>query len=87
MIENYLVRLYYAKSSQPNPAAAFIASKKVGGSVQRNRCKRVLKEIYRCSNLPIKDIDLIMSAKRGLYKCSTEKARQQISQLFTKINL
>jgi len=44
--ERYIV-LFYRKNDLPFSRTAFLASKKVGNSVQRNRAKRLMKESYR----------------------------------------
>lgn len=38
--------LYYYPSEHDSIRVGFVASKKVGKSVQRNRCKRVLREVF-----------------------------------------
>ncbi len=44
--ERYIV-LFYRKNDLPYNRTAFLASKKVGNSVQRNRAKRLMKESFR----------------------------------------
>ena len=44
--DRYIV-LFYKKNDLPYSRTAFLASKKVGNSVQRNRAKRLMKESYR----------------------------------------
>ena len=44
--DRYIV-LFYRKNDLPYNRTAFLASKKVGNSVQRNRAKRLMKESYR----------------------------------------
>ncbi len=44
--ERYVV-LFYRKNDLPYNRTAFLASKKVGNSVERNRAKRLMKESYR----------------------------------------
>ncbi|NCB42058.1 MAG: ribonuclease P protein component [Clostridia bacterium] len=46
-IPSKLVVLFYRKNQFPYNRKAFLASKKVGNSVQRNRARRLLKESYR----------------------------------------
>ena len=41
------VVLFYRKNDLPYSRTAFLASKKVGNSIQRNRAKRLMKESYR----------------------------------------
>ena len=44
--DRYIV-LFIRKNGLPYNRTAFLASKKVGNSVQRNRAKRLMKESYR----------------------------------------
>ena len=44
--DRYIV-LFYRENDLPYNRTAFLASKKVGNSVQRNRAKRLMKESYR----------------------------------------
>ena len=48
------------------------ASRKIGPAVTRNRCKRRIRELYRCNRgrLPIGDIDVVVNARRGCAEVS-----------------
>ncbi len=50
------------------PRLGVTASKRVGNAVERNRCKRRLRELFRthvhaCGGL---DVDVVINARRGL---------------------
>jgi ribonuclease P protein component len=44
---------------------AFIAGKKLGGAVLRNRCRRVLREAVRHSDGPWPGFDVVLIARPG----------------------
>ena len=50
------------------PRLGVVASRKVGGAVQRSRAKRLLREVYRRGERP--GGDLILIARRGIGEAS-----------------
>jgi ribonuclease P protein component len=46
-VPDRFIVLFYRDNNLPYNRTAFLASKKVGNSVQRNRAKRLMKESYR----------------------------------------
>ncbi|HCU07735.1 MAG TPA: ribonuclease P protein component [Clostridiales bacterium] len=46
-VASKFVVVFYRKNQLPYSRKAFLASKKVGKSVQRNRARRLMKESYR----------------------------------------
>jgi ribonuclease P protein component len=73
--ERYIV-LFMKKNSLPYNRVAFLASKKVGNSVVRNRARRLMKESYRemKGNLPA-GYDFIFIARKTIcnLKCADVK--------------
>jgi len=73
--ERYIV-LFYKKNNQPFNRTAFLASKKVGNSVIRNRARRLMKESFRQleSNLT-SGYDIIFIARKTtkILKCTDVK--------------
>jgi ribonuclease P protein component len=64
--ERYIV-LFYRKNDLPYSRTAFLASKKVGNSIQRNRAKRLMKESYRLNADRFLDgYDLIFIARNTI---------------------
>lgn len=50
------------------PRLGVVASRKIGGAVQRSRAKRRLREVYRRGDRPAGDLVLI--ARRGIHEAS-----------------
>lgn len=62
----------YKKNDLPYSRIAYVASKKVGNSVQRNRARRLMREAYRTMNRKITPgYDVIFVARNGIdqHKC------------------
>lgn len=70
--EKYVV-LFFRKNNLPYNRTAFLASKKVGNSVKRNRARRLMKESFRAlkQNMPT-GYDLIFIARNTIIdlKCA-----------------
>lgn len=68
--------LIILKNQQTYNRRAFLASKKVGGSVERNRARRLLRESYRQIEEDLKPgYDMVFVARRGILsmKCADVK--------------
>ena len=63
----------YQKSEETS--VGFIASRKVGNAVVRNKCKRRLKALVRGSDL--KDVNCVFIARRTLFNTSFKKIEKQ----------
>ena len=64
--ERYVV-LFFRKNDLPYSRTAFLASKKVGNSIQRNRAKRLMRESYRLNADQFCDgYDLIFIARNTI---------------------
>ena len=75
----------------PNDAGTrvgFVASKKVGKSVQRNRCKRILREVFG-SLLPslAPSYDFVIVARPAMKEESFQGALKTMSRLLRKARL
>lgn len=80
-----LVRLTVLKRDDRQPGrVAFVAAKRLGNAVFRNRCKRVLREAARMCGLPAEGTDVILFATRGTYACSSIEVAAALRTLLNK---
>ena len=57
-----------------------VASKRVGGAVQRNRARRVLREAVRgaAERLVVEGLWVVLVAKKSILDCSSREVRRDI---------
>jgi ribonuclease P protein component len=61
------------------PEVAFVAGRRVGGAVQRNRAKRRLRAAARDARLP--EADLVVDARSGALDAPFDVLRQDLERL------
>lgn len=67
----------YKKNGLPHSRFAYVASKKVGNSVQRNRARRLMREAYRTINRRIAPgYDVIFVARNGIDQSKCDEVRK-----------
>jgi ribonuclease P protein component len=77
--------LYVSPLFLDRPHQAFVASRKVGNAVVRNRCKRLVKEAFRLSkDHYCTDRDMIFVVKKPLSKLNFDAVYGQVNELVTK---
>ncbi len=65
---------------------AVIASRRVGGAVQRNRAKRRLRELVR--HLPLRrEVDLVLVARRRCVDASFGELGAELEELCTALDV
>lgn len=65
---------------------AVIASRKVGGAVQRNRAKRVLREAARVVPLAA-GLDLVLVARRGASEVGMARVAEELEHLADRLGV
>jgi ribonuclease P protein component len=85
--DRYVV-VFYKKNNLPYNRISFLASKKVGNSVQRNRAKRLMKETYRhiCTDIK-KGFDIIIIARNTINHRKYDEVSKSIRCALHKANL
>lgn len=85
--ERYVV-VFYKKNNLPYNRKAFLASKKVGKSVQRNRARRLMKESVRALESRIKTgYDIIFIARKDIYKLKCADVKKSIEAALKKAKI
>lgn len=64
---------------------AFVAPKRLGNAVYRNRCKRVLREAARMSGLPQGDSQMILFATRATYASKPADVSRALDRLIARL--
>ncbi|MEJ1964313.1 MAG: ribonuclease P protein component [Gammaproteobacteria bacterium] len=62
-----------------------VASKLAGGSVERNRIRRVVRESFRLNQLDLPAVDIVVSARPRSKGASNGELRAAIEELWGKV--
>ena len=83
--DRYVV-LFYRKNHLPYNRMAFLASKKVGNSVKRNRARRLLKESFRLTemNIPTSGYDFIVIARNTIVNAKCAEVKKSLESAFRR---
>lgn len=88
-VVNRLAVLYVLPRSPKQPTRiGFVTGKKIGCAVERNRCRRLMKEVYRLHQYELKDgYDLVLIGRGYLKQVGYQEAERSILQLFRRANV
>lgn len=82
-----LVRMTVLRLNEGGPArVAFVAPKRLGNAVFRNRCKRVLREAAREADMPRDGFDVILFATRDTFDAHPHEVAQAIGSLMGRFD-
>ena len=84
-IRDRYVVLIYLENGLPYTRKAFLASKKVGNSVQRNRAKRLMKESFRSlEDLIPEGYDVLLIARNTINNRKCDEVRKSVEKSLKK---
>ncbi|MBQ4507161.1 MAG: ribonuclease P protein component [Firmicutes bacterium] len=82
------VVILYRKNGLSVSREAFIASKKVGNSVQRNRARRLMKEAFRTSDMPVPGgYDIAFIARNTIADAKCADVQRSIETALTRAGI
>ena len=64
-----------------------VASKPFGGSVPRNRIRRLIRESFRLRQHDLPEVDLVVSARTGAKDASAAQLRASLDGLWDKVKV
>lgn len=83
-----LLRIRVAANDEGAPSGvAFVAAKRLGNAVFRNRCKRVLREAARLCGLPGDGYDVLLFATSRTHDSSPEQVASSLRRLLKRAGL
>ena len=84
--DRYVV-LFYKKNGLPYTRTGFLASKKVGNAVMRNRARRLMKESVRLMNPLPGGYDIIFIARNTIEGKSCKEVQRSIASAVRRAGL
>ena len=80
--------VYHMPVAKQKSKIGFVTGKKVGGAVQRNRARRLMKEVYRLHQHELREGHHIVVVGRGyLANATYDQAECEMMRLFKKCKL
>ena len=82
-----LLRIRVASNEGAEGRVAFVAAKRLGNAVFRNRCKRVLREAARLCSLPVDGCDILLFSTAQTHDSSPERVASSLRKLLGRAGL
>lgn len=81
----HLLRITVVQGDEGDPSkVAFVAAKRLGNAVFRNRCKRVLREAARLCELPYAGVRVILFATAKTAQAHPSDIARELKRLLIK---
>lgn len=78
--------VYALPASAPLPRLGITVSSKVGGSVVRNRAKRLIREAYRrCPSILESGLDLVINGRQAIARAGLEQLRRELDETVRRL--
>lgn len=86
-VNHRLVRMTVLRLNEGGPArVAFVAPKRLGNAVFRNRCKRVLREAAREAGFPREGYEVIFFATQSTHDAHPHEVARAIESLMSRFS-
>ncbi len=87
-VNHRLVRMTVLDCDEGDPGrVAFVAAKRLGNAVLRNRCKRVLREAARACGLPARGHDIILFATPATFESASQEVADGLRKLLQRADI
>lgn len=67
-----------------SPRAAFVASRKVGGAVARNRARRIMREAWRGIAPRVGRTDAVLVARPDIVGATTDELVEEVEEVLAR---
>lgn len=67
-----------------SPGAAFVASRKVGGAVARNRARRIMREAWRRVAPAVGRSDAVLVARPDIVGATTDELVEEVEEVLAR---
>lgn len=85
-LNHRLVRLCACKVAEGGePRIAFVAAKRLGNAVHRNRCKRILRAAARSAGFPPVGYEVILFSTNATHGASSDEVASALDRLAKKL--
>lgn len=77
--------LFLLENDLQRPRLGITATRKVGGAVQRNRAKRLLREWFRRSRRQLPAVDLVVNLRSGIHRLSLDALSRELEERIRRV--